>query len=1183
MAANKFMQSMGSAFDRLGGQGDALKLIEENTRETKENLAVGGDLYSRIDELVTTITNIQDGKGKKGGGDIKQALAMAIIAPSMKPIGLGLQYVVDAINALEGSGSEITEKTEALIGGLTKLGEVGASILKFAGYMFLATPLLLIVALASPLIALSLFLILGAISLASKMLDDEKMETLGKLKGVGIGILVLAGSLALTSLIIRPAIMGAIGAVLLIGLIGFALMLIPQRSLNKMEQFGDGALKLALGLGAMVLVFAITSLIIPFAIKGAIASMLIIGAIGLTFFLLEKLGIMDKIEEGAKGLLMAAGAILGIGIALALFHIISPPMSDLLNIALIVGVIGFAFGIIGALFGKHIEKGAKALLWAGLAIIVLGLALLLFVKIVGNISGGDIVNSFAPLILIGLIGVAFYVAGLVATEIAKGAGAMILAGISIIILAVGFLILRKAMGDKGWTFIGQSLALITGIGVVMGVAGLAAPFIALGAGAMILAGVALILIGAAMAILKKLDFKAMTKGGGILGDSGQKTKGFMGIGGGRPKTNMEVMMEAIGNSFMLSPFAIGAMYLGAPALIMAGVALLTIGAGISKFQKIAKETNLKTLGVNVNEIVFTLSNTFGKIGKMFPGGQQSLFSSVFGGGSGGSAVAQGISSTMGMGKALTGIARGMQAMANLKFPTKFDKEGNPIEFESMDSDAPKRVADNAAMITMTLATVFGDIGKKYPGGKKSLFQSIFGGGKSNPVADGISATMGMGKALTGIASGFQNMANLKFATGYDKEGKATGYESINIETSLPKVMANTKAIVIGLSSVFAEVGSSQGAQGSTWFSSSTYDKGVAVVQEMGMPLVNLASGVQAMANLKFPTGFDKDGKPTGFETISDVKGIKSKIGTNTRMLIEALTDVFTVIGGGKSKTSSWWQGETKFEKGIEVVNMVGEPYKKLADSIKDIIGLVGKLDTKAFSGKIEDIVGVFTADEIVGADIGLMNSKRWLTDSIGSTFEKLGKGVPAITSALAAYKPEIGKSFFGNFVGPVDLKDINGSYTNQRHLWNAVGANMTTTAVAMPGISTAINSMDMEKLVESRKLFEALGVLSNGGEPSDILGRMGESLEEALQNLADMLQEFKGSVEEGVASQSAATGGLSDTLSNMGKAMNPFSSSKNSSSGGDGGSDKVVSAVKALQSALISQGIKVKKGGGFFG
>ena len=73
-----------------------------------------------------------------------------------------------------------------------------------------------------------------------------------------------------------------------------------------------------------------------------------------------------------------------------------------------------------------------------------------------------------------------------------------------------------------------------------------------------------------------------------------------------------------------------------------------------------------------------------------------------------------------MGKALTGIARGMQAMANLKFPVKFDKEGNPIEFESMDSDAPQRVATNAAMITGTLATVFGEIGLKYPGGQKII-------------------------------------------------------------------------------------------------------------------------------------------------------------------------------------------------------------------------------------------------------------------------------------------------------------------------------------------------------------------------------------------------------------------------------------------------------------------------------
>ena len=45
-------------------------------------------------------------------------------------------------------------------------------------------------------------------------------------------------------------------------------------------------------------------------------------------------------------------------------------------------------------------------------------------------------------------------------------------------------------------------------------------------------------------------------------------------------------------------------------------------------------------------------------------------------------------------------------------------------------------------------------------------------------------------------------------------------------------------------------------------------------------------------------------------------------------------------------------------------------------------------------------------------------------------------------------------------------------------------------------------------------MFEALGVLSEGGEPSDILAAMGQSLESALDNLASMLEEFKQTVGE---------------------------------------------------------------------
>ena len=87
-----------------------------------------------------------------------------------------------------------------------------------------------------------------------------------------------------------------------------------------------------------------------------------------------------------------------------------------------------------------------------------------------------------------------------------------------------------------------------------------------------------------------------------------------------------------------------------------------------------------------------LADTFGRIGKKYPGGRKSLMASIFGGGKQ-SAVADGISSTMGMGGALSSIARGMQAMANLKFPIKYDKDGNPIEFETMSSDAPQKVCN----------------------------------------------------------------------------------------------------------------------------------------------------------------------------------------------------------------------------------------------------------------------------------------------------------------------------------------------------------------------------------------------------------------------------------------------------------------------------------------------------------
>ena len=1171
------MQSVGSAFEKLGENGDTLTLIEENTRETKESVAIGGDLYTRIDELTTAILDIQSGKSAGGMKDLQQALALAIVAPSMKTIGMGLQYVVDAINNLEGSGKEVADKTEALLGGLTKLGEVGASILKFAGYMLLATPILLLLAAATPIIGIGLFLLVGAVMLATKPLEDEKkLENIQKLQGVGLAILALGASLALFFVIWPYALKGLVAAsVMLLG-ISMVLRFIPEKALDNMQKMSDVLLNFALGLGATAAVFAIIGLIQSAVLDGVLVAVGLIVLIAGAFYLLDTLKLIDKMEDGGKGLLFVAGAILGLAIALALFKVIAPPMDQLLNIALIVGVVGLTFGIIGKL-GQSIQKGAIAMALAGLSIIVLALSLKVLSMVVGSLTGEEAVKSLGALLLIGLIGVAFYIAGTQAPIIAAGAGAMILVGVAVVVLAAGIAIMSAALGDKGWEFIGQVMTIVGGLGVAMGVAGLAAPFIAAGAGALILAGGALITIGIGLVAMGKVNFGK----NGPLGDSGKKTNpgklarmlGFKP----RAKTNLEVALESVGDSFMLSPLKVAAMYMGAPALLLAGAALISIGAGIRSFQRIAEKADLASLGANTNAIVNALAHTFGEVGRKYGGG--GLF------GLGGGDVYKGISSTQGMGRALIGIAKGVQAMAMLKFPTGFDKEGNP-----------------------------------------------------------------------------------------------TGFETIDLTSAVPNLIANTKEIVRGLTSVFAEVGESKAAQGSSWFSSSTYEKGIKVVKKMGKPLYELANGVQNMAMLKFPTGFDAEGNALGYKSIGGggLKGIIKKIGSNTKALVKGLAGVFEEVGRSDAAKTKWFS-KNDFEKGAALIQDLADPYKSLAGTVDDVVKITGKIkDANEVKTKITAMIASVT--DAGGPTSDLIYAKSHLIRVIGNTYEKLGAAIPKIVESIAKFTVDKAKAFAAIFGGesPAELfesktnflrgltlsymrmalaipmivgsintvsaeqldaftsiyggklpieaeaiksrenlfvavgnsyekigtaaqqitSSVNSSdpmklslfkgmfmgrvskirpiagYRAQTELWNAIGTNMSATATAFPQIAGAVNSMELEKLTEARHMFEALAVLAEGGEdPEDILEAMGESLETALQNLADMLESFRttvaeqGAAQQGVLGQIAAmpgqlVGGIIDGVTGR----------------GGGSSDDVVRAVKELKTTLTNSGIKIKSG-----
>ena len=163
---NNIAKFLESGFSKLGNDGEVLGQVAENTRESAQAVAVGGDLYEKVNELTEAVTAIQEGEG--GGGGLKNAMAIALVAPAMEPLGKGLQFVVDAVNNLQDTGDEVKAKMEGLAAGLVLLGDVGKSILKFAGYLFLATPLLIIAAMGAPLIAVTLLLLTKAIQLSTK-------------------------------------------------------------------------------------------------------------------------------------------------------------------------------------------------------------------------------------------------------------------------------------------------------------------------------------------------------------------------------------------------------------------------------------------------------------------------------------------------------------------------------------------------------------------------------------------------------------------------------------------------------------------------------------------------------------------------------------------------------------------------------------------------------------------------------------------------------------------------------------------------------------------------------------------------------------------------------------------------------------------------------------------------------
>ena len=185
------------------------------------------------------------------------------------------------------------------------------------------------------------------------------------------------------------------------------------------------------------------------------------------------------------------------------------------------------------------------------------------------------------------------------------------------------------------------------------------------------------------------------------------------------------------------------------------------------------------------------------------------------------------------------------------------------------------------------------------------------------------------------------MASLKYLTGFDKDGQPTAYQTIGGD-AFKKVITNTMMMVGSLAVPFAKIGmggkqtimgpngemtvdfGSPSPGGLLGFlkGGGAVQKGIKSVMSMGEALSNIALGVQDMALLKFPLGFDEEGKATGYRTFDAAAA--DQVTANTDMLVGALGGTFAKIGSNPdANDGSWWGGTSTIEKGIDIVAGIG--------------------------------------------------------------------------------------------------------------------------------------------------------------------------------------------------------------------------------------------------------------------
>ena len=870
----------------------------------------------------------------------------------------------------------------------------------------------------------------------------------------------------------------------------------------------------------------------------------------------------EKIHQGVETLAMMGIAVILFGIAMLLVGV--GVYSKLITVAtvaifgiMLAFMVLFAYAL-GKVLKNDITEGVKALAMMGVAVILFGLALLLSIPIYQAIikSPGAGESMFLMVgVILGAVGI-FMLLDTIDGNIKEGAEAMFIMAGTIIMLGLAIWAFGKlmTMTENPWETMAMAGVALLGLALIMLVVGKVKGDVVNGALGMLIATGAILGLGIALWAWQKFDigWETIAKAGAAI--SGLAL--VMGIAG---LAKSEIMKGALvmtlaslplialgfalkmfkdndigwedlaiagaaiaGVGIVMGVAGLASLFigLGSLAMIGAGLAVMAIGSGLETFKKIGFTPQDATdfqLAMN------TVIDTFTGIS----------FKQALG-------MAVGVAALSGAGNVMTSLASGIQSFANMKF-TEYEVVKDPKT--GMTKIQPKSIVELSDAKIEQAANNFGKVVDAIllPIAKVGIAESMSDGWFSGGfITKGVAALTGVGGIMKDMAGGIQDLANLTFTSWEIFKDPKTGEKKIQPKEVVQLTETHFKAAGVGFGKIvdaillpIANVGMAE-MNSEGWFSGGAVSKGIESLTGIGNIMSGMAKGVQDFANLTFTTFEVKDGKiqPKAVITLSDA-------------------DFTTAADNFDRITSSMLTG---------IIN-AGKLVEENEDEIEDLMDLQ------------EDILSFMKGVTTFATDW----SKVTNPVALGVSFDWFVKKVMGVFDPKQ--NPTKNLAYFMIFADKLSLLSKSSEEFEQ------MADSFERIADSMGDFKDNLNGLDKDILIETRGLFDAMAVISKSDSGDKFIKKYSESLKKTFETLAKLLEEFKGSVDQNTTAQVAATTAVNKPAATAAAGKTTTTPGAPGAKGKEAAAatppapvdmSGVINAIKALQSTLTTQGIKVK-------